>query len=104
MLLQRKNESVPDFAHGLSEVQHQLEKYIPSGHKSPDGSEIELIHAFVLKVRPDVSKELVSQDFSVFKILQAIVEAAQRSEVHTQSTVTPHGKYLLSNIACETGS
>ena len=71
------------------EKTHQLEKYVPNVHKTPDSSEIELIYAFVLKVRPDISKELVSQDFSVFKTLQAVVEAAQRYEVHTQSTVTP---------------
>ena len=86
---QEKNESVADFAHRFSEVQHQLEKWIPNVHKTPDGSEIELIHAFVLKVRPDTSKELVSEDFSVFKTLQAVVEAAQKYEVHTQSTVIP---------------
>ena len=84
-----RDESVPDFAHRFSEVQHQLERYIPNVHKTLDGSEIELIHAFVLKVPPGISKELVSQDFSVFKTLQAVVEAAQRYEVHTQSTVTP---------------
>ena len=42
-----------------------------------------------MKVRPEISKELVSQDFSVFKTLQAVVEAARRYEVHTQSAVTP---------------
>ena len=42
-----------------------------------------------MKVRPDISKELVTQDFSVFKTLQAVVEAPQRYEVHTQSTVMP---------------
>ena len=42
-----------------------------------------------MKVRPDILKELVCQEFSVFKTLQAVVEAAQRYEVHTQSTVTP---------------
>ena len=42
-----------------------------------------------MKARPDVSNELVSQDFSVFKTLQAVVEAAQRYDVHTQSKVTP---------------
>ena len=85
---QGKNEYVPNFAHRFSETQHQLEKYIPNVHKTSDGSEIELIRAFVLKVRPDISKELVFQNFSVFKTLQAVVEAAQRYEVHTQSTVT----------------
>ena len=53
---QGKNESVPDFAHGFSKVEHQLEKYIPNAHKTSDGSEIELIHAFVLKVYPDIYK------------------------------------------------
>ena len=57
---QGKNESVPDFAQRFSEVHHQLEKYIPNVHKTPDGSEIEMIHAFVWKVCPDISKELVS--------------------------------------------
>ena len=86
---QGKNESVPDFAHRFSEVQHQLEKYIPNVHKTSDVLVVERIHAFVLKVHPEISKELVSQDFSVFKTLQAVVEAAQRYEVHTQSAVTP---------------
>ena len=44
----------------VSDVQHQLEKYIPNVHKTSDGSEIELIHAFVLKAGPDISEELIS--------------------------------------------
>ena len=53
---QQPNESVSSFAHRFSETQHSLEKLIPGIHKTPEGSEIELVHAFALKLRPDMPR------------------------------------------------
>ena len=79
-MTQQPNESVADFAHRFSETQHELDKLIPGIHKTA-GKEIELIFAFVNKLRSEISKELVSREFK-FDKLQDIIEAAQRYEYH----------------------
>ena len=60
-----------------SETQHSLEKLIPGVHRA-DG-DIELIHAFMLKLQTVLSKDLVSRD-STFPSLTAVIEAAKRLE------------------------
>ena len=80
MMTQQPNESVADFAHRFSEIQHELDKLIPGIHKTP-GKEIELIFAFVNKLRSKISNELVSREFK-FDKLQEIIEAAQCYEHH----------------------
>ena len=70
-------ESVADFAHSVLETQHSLEKLIPSIHRS--GEDIELIHAFMLKLQPTISKDLISRD-STFSSLTTVIEAAKRFE------------------------
>ena len=74
---QQSTESVADFAHRFLETQHSLEKLIPGVHRA-DG-DIELIHAFMLKLQPVLSKDLVSRD-STFSSLTAVIEAAKRLE------------------------
>ena len=42
---------------------------------------MELIHAFVIKLKPSISKDLVSREFK-YTSLQSLLEAAQRFEDH----------------------
>ena len=74
---QQKLESVADFAHRFLETQHCLEKLIPGIHRA--GGDIELMHAFMLKLQPLLSKNLISRDSS-FSSLTAVIQAAKRFE------------------------
>ena len=60
-----------------NQVQHDLEKFIPKIH-----GDLELIYASVIKLREDISRELVSREFN-FKKLQSLIAAAQRYESHS---------------------
>ena len=82
-MTQQPNESVADFTHRFSETRHKLDKLIPEIHKTA-GKEIELIFAFVNKLRSKISEELVSREFK-FDKLQEIIEAAQHHEHHITS-------------------
>ena len=75
---QAQRESVADFSHRFSEVQNELEKLIPGIHRTADG-ELELIHAFSIKLLPEISKEIVSREFK-YKTLQEIITVASRYE------------------------
>ena len=71
-------ESVADFDHHFLEMQHSLEKLvIPVVRRF--GGDIELIHAFMLKLKPTISKVLLSRD-STFSSLIAVIEASKRLE------------------------
>ena len=59
---QSQRESVADFSHHFSEVQNELEKLIPGMYRTAD-RELELIHAFSIKLLPEISKEIVSREF-----------------------------------------
>ena len=61
---QHPRESVADFSHRFSEVQNELEKLIPGIHRTKDGSELELIHAFSIKLLPVISNKIVSREFT----------------------------------------
>ena len=76
---QQPRESVADFSHRFSEVQHELEKLIPGIHRTTDGTELELIHAFSIKLLPHISKEIISRDFK-FSSLQELITVAARYE------------------------
>ena len=69
---QNPTESVADFAHRFCETQHNLDKLIPKIH-----CELELLYVFVIKLRPDISRELL-REFDNFKTLQPLIAAAQR--------------------------
>ena len=78
---QNPGESVSDFAHRFLETHHSLERLIPGIHRSssPHTGDMELIHAFIMKLSPILSKELLSRD-SPFSNLTAAIEAAKRYE------------------------
>ena len=76
---QHPSESVADFAHGFAEHQHALEKLIPGIHRPSAGDDTKLIHAFALKLRQDISADILSRDFN-FPTLASLVEAAKRYE------------------------
>ena len=100
MMTQQPNESVADFAHRFSEIQHELDKLIPGIHKTP-GKEIELIFAFVNKLHSKISNELVSREFK-FDKLQEIIEAAQCYEHHVMPiSVTRNISKPISKVQTE---
>ena len=76
---QHPSENVADFAHRFAEHQHALEKLIPGIHRPSAGDDTELIHAFALKLRQDISADILSRDFN-FPTLASLVEAAKRYE------------------------
>ena len=63
------------------DVQTELSKLIPNIHLTPDGTDMELQHAFVIKLRSTIRAEIASREFK-FPDLQAIVDTAQRYELH----------------------
>eukprot|EP00795_Rhopilema_esculentum_P012031 gene12031-biopygen2214 len=109
---QQPQESVSNFAHRFLETQHSLEKLLPGIHTSPDGQQLELIHAFAMKLHPPIAKDLLSRD-EPFKSLPAIIEAAKRHESVLPSTdplpkaliaepnKTPPGSELTTSIKRE---
>ena len=74
---QQPRESVADFSHRFSEVQHELEKLIPGVHQTTDGNELELIHAFSIKLLPHISKEIISRDFKYSSLEELMTVAAR---------------------------
>ena len=76
-MTQQQMESVADFAHRFLETQHSLEKLIPGIHRS--SGDIESIHAFMLKLKPTISKNLLSRD-STFFSWTAVIETSKRIE------------------------
>ena len=62
-----------------------MEKLIPGIHKTSTDSEIELIHAFALKLKPAISKDLLAHDFQ-FASLTELIEAAKRYESKVDET------------------
>ena len=58
-------------------MQHELEKLIPKIR-----GELELIYAFVIKLREDISRDLISREFN-YTTLQSLITAAQCYESHS---------------------
>ena len=83
-------ESVADFAHRFLETQHSLEKLVIPGVLR-SGGDIELLHAFMLKLKPTISKILLSRD-STFSSLTAVIEASKRFESVDSQQVQEGGK------------
>ena len=79
MMKQQPQESVAVFCHRFSEVQHELEKLIPGIHRTTDGTELELIHTFSIKLLPHISKEIISRDFK-YSSLQELITVVARYE------------------------
>eukprot|EP00795_Rhopilema_esculentum_P003282 gene3281-biopygen1501 len=66
-------------------------------HTSPDGQQLDLIHAFAMKLHPPIAKDLLSRD-EPFKSLPAIIEAAKRYESVLPSTdPLPNALFAESN-------
>ena len=84
---QHPQESVSHSAHRFLETQHSLERLIPGIHKTNAGEEIELIHAFAIKLRADISKDILARDFN-YPTLTALIEAAKRYETRADSNST----------------
>ena len=68
-------ERVCEFAHRFHDVQNELIKLIPNNHLIPDGSDVELRHAFTIKLRPEIKREieilLIPHCRKLFKCLNA---------------------------------
>ena len=47
-------QNVCEFAHRFHDVQNELIKFIPNIHLTPDGSDVELRHAFTIKLRTEI--------------------------------------------------
>ena len=67
---QTVKESVAEFANRFTQTQFELEKLVPNIHRLPESkdskaicNELELIHAFVIKLKPPISKDLVSRKY-----------------------------------------
>ena len=81
---QTAKQSVAEFANRFTQTRFELEKLVPNIHRCPeskDSNELELIHAFVIKLKPPITKDLVSREFK-YTSLQSLIEAAQRFEDH----------------------
>eukprot|EP00794_Sanderia_malayensis_P015527 gene15527-biopygen13240 len=94
-LHQNPDESVSNFAHCFMETQHLLQKLVPGIHCFPDGLQVELIHAFSIKLLPDIGKYLITRE-QPFTDLLAAVESAKRHESMMSSAPTklPHTDLL----------
>ena len=64
-----------------------MEQLIPGMHKTNKGEEIEPIHAFAIKLRADISKDILARDFN-YPTLTALIEAAKRYETRADSNST----------------
>ena len=80
-MVQGPTETVPKFAHRFLAVQHSLEKLVPKIHFTQDNQDIELQHAFLIKLRPAIAKHLASREYD-FKSLQAVIDVAERYDAH----------------------
>ena len=91
---QGNKESVAEFANRFNQTEFELEKLVPNIHRLPTTKdtqdiccELELIHAFVIKLKDSISKELVSRELK-HTSLQSMIEAAQRFEDHKAKDTT----------------
>ena len=78
-MVQEPTESVSNLAHRFLERQHAFQRLIPGIHTSPNGNQMELIHAFSMKLKPSIAKELLSRE-TPFKDITGVIEAAKRHE------------------------
>ncbi len=69
---QNPNESVSHFSHRFMETQNSLQKLMPGILTTPDGSQAELIHAYSVKLVPEISKPLTSREKPFSDLLAAI--------------------------------
>lgn len=84
-MTQQRAETVSTFAHRFFETQNALDKLIPGIHTSPSGNQMKLIHAFSMKLKPYIAKELLSRE-TPFKDIIAVIEVAKRHEAVSTNT------------------
>ena len=77
-MMQQQTESVADFSHRFLETKNSLEKLLPGIHRSSSG-DLEIIHAFTMKLKPSIAKHLLSRDTEM-KDISSAIEAAKRYE------------------------
>eukprot|EP00794_Sanderia_malayensis_P000733 gene733-biopygen9 len=70
------------------ETQHSLQKLVPGIHCSPVGSQVELIHAFSIKLLPDIGKYLITRE-QPFTDLLATVECGKLPHTDVLYTAPP---------------
>ena len=63
-MAQGQAETVADFANRFQETQHALEKLVPGIHRPAAGDDLELMHAFAIKLKTEISTELLRRDFA----------------------------------------
>ena len=85
-MAQGQAETVADFANRFQETQHALEKLVPGIHRPAAGDDLELMHAFAIKLKTEISTELLSRDFA-FPSLAALIEAGKRYELRVPLVV-----------------
>ena len=94
---QGPSETVNEFAHRFRETQHELEQHVPTIHYTPPpnskGTELQ---AFIIKLRPEIKKQLVSRG-EQYQKLHTVIHAAESIERqfppdHEQSLYVDHFK------------
>ena len=108
-MVSQPTETVSNSAHRFLETQHALEKLIPGIHTSHDGNHMELIHAFSMKFKPVIVKELLSCD-TPFQNITAVIEAAKRheavcshSDVLSTWPTSVNAMYSVTPVTCQQG-
>ena len=79
-----KNETVCEFSHRFVNTP-QLDRLIRLIYRTPSGDETDLLYAYIIKLTPEIQKELVSRDFEKFKKLSQLIETAERYELFLQT-------------------
>ena len=78
---QGPSETVSEFANRFRETQHELEQHVPTIHYTPppNSEDTELRQAFIIKLRPEIKKQLVSRG-KQYQNLLTVIDAAERIE------------------------
>ena len=91
-MAQQPKECISDFSHRFLETQNSLEKLLPGIHRSSSG-DMEIIHAFTMKLKPCIAKHLLSRDAD-FPDLAHTIEAAKRFEaIENSIDVVPSSEF-----------
>ena len=78
---QGPSETVSEFAHRFRETQYELEQHVRTIHYTPppNSEDTELRQAFIIKLRPEIKKQLLSRG-EQYQNLQTAIDAAERIE------------------------
>ena len=78
-MVQNPGGKVSQFSHIILGVQHASEKSAPGIHYLNDKSDLELRHAFIIKLQPKFPKEILSRAVK-YESLQELIFVAERFE------------------------